>query len=112
VVEVAVYAVPDVSVGDQVMATLVLHADARFDTKDFAEFLRAQTDLAVKQWPQFVRISTVLPKTATHKVVKRTLAAQQWSSADPVWWRPDRALRYALLSADDAAALNSALAVR
>ena len=112
VVEVAVYAVPDVGVGDQVMAALVLRGDARFDTEDFAEFLRAQTDLAVKQWPRFVRISTVLPKTATHKVVKRTLAAQQWSCADPVWWRPDRALRYALLSADDAAALNSALAVR
>ncbi len=60
-----------------------MRGDARFDTEDFAEFLRAQTDLAVKQWPQFVRISTVLPKTATHKVVKRTLAAQQWSCADP-----------------------------
>jgi len=64
---VEVYAVPDVGFGDQVMAALVLRGDARFDTEDFAEFLRAQTDLAVKQWPRFVRISTVLPKTATHK---------------------------------------------
>jgi fatty-acyl-CoA synthase len=87
VAEVAVYAVPDQDVGDQVMAALVLRGEATFDPDDFAEFLTVQSDLGPKQAPRFVRLTSRLPRTATYKVLKRTLTAQRWRTPDPVWWR-------------------------
>lgn len=84
VVEVAVYAVPDPAVGDQVMAALVLAPGASFDADTFRAFLAAQTDLGPKQWPAYVRVSASLPKTATFKVLKRQLTADGLDCADPV----------------------------
>jgi fatty-acyl-CoA synthase len=84
VTEVAVYAVPDPAVGDQVMAALVLASGAEFDTDKFRAFLAEQTDLGPKQWPSYVRISTSLPRTATFKVLKRQLSAEGLDCADPV----------------------------
>ena len=84
VMEVAVYAVPDPSVGDQVMAALVLASGAEFDTDKFRAFLAEQTDLGPKQWPSYVRVSTSLPRTATYKVLKRQLSAEGLDCADPV----------------------------
>lgn len=92
VVEAAVYAVPDQSVGDQVMAALVYRGD--FDPDAFAAFLKTQTDLGPKQVPRFIRVTARLPRTATYKVLKRTLSAQRWRTPDPVWWRPGSALVY------------------
>jgi fatty-acyl-CoA synthase len=86
VAEAAVYAVPDASVGDQVMAALVYRGE--FDPAAFAAFLKAQTDLGPKQVPRFIRLTARLPRTATYKVLKRTLSAQRWRTPDPVWWRP------------------------
>jgi fatty-acyl-CoA synthase len=84
VTEVAVYAVPDPAVGDQVMAALVLASGAGFDTDKFRAFLAEQTDLGPKQWPSYVRVSTSLPRTATFKVLKRQLSAEGLDCADPV----------------------------
>jgi fatty-acyl-CoA synthase len=84
VTEVAVYAVPDPAVGDQVMAALVLASGAEFDADKFRVFLAEQTDLGPKQWPSYVRVSTSLPRTATFKVLKRQLSAEGLDCSDPV----------------------------
>jgi len=85
VTEVAVYAVPDPAVGDQVMAALVMMPGAEFDVDKFRVFLAEQTDLGPKQWPSYVRVGTTLPRTATFKVLKRQLSAEGLDCADPVW---------------------------
>src|SRR5262249_33975680 len=85
VTEVAVYAVADPAVGDQVMAALVLAPGAEFDADKFRAFLTEQTDLGPKQWPAYVRISTTLPRTAPFKLLKRELRAEGRDCADPVW---------------------------
>jgi fatty-acyl-CoA synthase len=85
VTEVAVYAVPDPSVGDQVMAAVVLATGADFDTDKFRAFLAEQPDLGPKQWPSYVRLSTGLPRTATFKILKRQLSAEGLDCADPVF---------------------------
>ncbi|GAB3033902.1 long-chain-fatty-acid--CoA ligase FadD17 [Mycobacterium bourgelatii] len=84
-VEVAVYAVPDPTVGDQVMAAMVLAPGAEFDADKFRAFLAEQPDLGPKQWPSYVRISPKLPRTVTFKVLKRQLSAEGVECADPVW---------------------------
>ncbi|MPZ80691.1 MAG: AMP-binding protein [Actinophytocola sp.] len=94
VVEVAVYGVPDQEVGDQVMAALVLRGEAVFDPEGFALFLASQADLGPKQVPRFVRLTPRLPRTATYKVLKRTLNAQRWRTPEPVWWREGAELRF------------------
>ena len=88
VVLAAVYAVPDPVVGDQVMAALQLRPGAAFDPVEFAPFLAAQPDMGTKWVPRFVRVCDALPITATSKVLVRTLRAERWNCADPVWWRP------------------------
>ncbi len=99
VAEVAVYAVPDPEVGDQVMAALVLRAGTAFDPDEFAKFLTAQADLGPKQVPRFVRLTARLPRTGTYKVLKRTLTAQRWRTPDPVWWREGAELWFEPLTA-------------
>ncbi|WP_372452864.1 long-chain-fatty-acid--CoA ligase FadD17 [Mycolicibacterium xanthum] len=84
VTEVAVYPIPDPTVGDRVMAALVLPDAGDFDPADFTGFLRRQTDLGPKQWPAFVRVATSLPRTETFKVVKRQLSADGLDCPDPV----------------------------
>jgi fatty-acyl-CoA synthase len=97
--EVAVYAVPDPKVGDQVMAAVVLRRGATFNPAGFAAFLAAQSDLGPKQVPRFVRLAGRLPRTATYKVLKRMLTAQRWRTPDPVWWRAGAELRFEPLTA-------------
>lgn len=93
--QVAVYAVPDDSVGDQVMTALVLRDGTGLSPAGFADFLAAQEDLSPKAWPRFVRITTELPMTATNKILKRVLAAQGTDvGADTAWVRPDREHHY------------------
>ncbi|MUM21215.1 AMP-binding protein [Mycobacterium sp. CBMA271] len=82
ITEVAVYGIPDPTVGDRVMAAIV---GAEFDPARLGEFLAAQEDLGPKQWPSFVRISTDLPRTATFKVIKRQLSAEALDTSDPLW---------------------------
>jgi len=93
---VAVYAVPDENVGDQIMAALVLHDGSSLTPERFEAFLTEQPDLSPKAWPRYVRITADLPTTATHKVLKRELAAQGPSAGDgELWVREQRGTRYA-----------------
>jgi fatty-acyl-CoA synthase len=101
--QVAVYAVPDERVGDQVMAALVLRDGARLRPDDFASFLAAQRDLSPKAWPRYVRINADLPTTATNKILKRALTAAGVSAEGGVLWtRPARGRVYSQLTASPA----------
>jgi fatty-acyl-CoA synthase len=104
---VAVYAVPDPKVGDQVMATLQLKPGVSFDPAAFAEFLSRQADLGTKHAPRFVRVARELPLGATNKIQKRQLRAEGWQVADPVWWRPEKTGPYRRLEPADLAALRA-----
>jgi fatty-acyl-CoA synthase len=112
VVLASVYAVPDTAVGDQVMATLLLHDGREFDPQGFAEFLAGESDLGTKWAPRYIRISDQLPVTATTKVLKRLLRAEGWRCPEPVWWRPARDAPYRRLTPADADALDRAVAER
>jgi fatty-acyl-CoA synthase len=92
---VAVYAVPDEHVGDQIMAAIVLNDGAELTPEEFEAFLGAQTDLSPKAWPRYVRLADDLPTTATHKVLKRELAAEgPTAGAGVLWRREPRGTRY------------------
>ncbi|OBK42608.1 acyl-CoA synthetase [Mycobacterium sp. 1165196.3] len=97
--QVAVYAVPDDRVGDQVMAALVLRPGAQLSPDAFAKFLAAQPDLSPKAWPRYVRINDQLPATATNKILKRALIAAGVTAQDGLLWtRPARGTSYAPVS--------------
>jgi fatty-acyl-CoA synthase len=83
ITEVAIYGIPDPTVGDRVMAALIVRNG--FEASKLGEFLSAQEDLGPKQWPSFVRISADLPRTATFKVIKRQLSAEALETSDPLW---------------------------
>ncbi|WP_245647049.1 AMP-binding protein [Microtetraspora niveoalba] len=100
--DVAVYAVPDPVVGDQVMAAVVLADGHDFDPERFAGFLGRQPDLGTKWVPRYVRITGELPRTATSKVVKRPLRDEAWHTADPVFVRRGAALDYRPLTSETA----------
>ena len=90
----AVYAVPNASVGDDVMAALLLREGHRFDAAAVPAFLTAQPDLGTKWAPRYVRVAASFPTTPTNKIVKRKLRAELWECADPVWRRlPDGSYR-------------------
>ena len=76
--QVAVYAVPDRYVGDRVMAAVIPSADTAFDPVAFARFLDSQPDLGPKQVPTLIRVCTDFPRTATFKVLTRSLSAERW----------------------------------
>jgi fatty-acyl-CoA synthase len=84
--QVAVYAVADEQVGDQVMAALVLADDAQLTPGEFGEFLAGQPDLSPKAWPRHVWITEALPSTATNKILKRELTARGASPQGGVLW--------------------------
>jgi fatty-acyl-CoA synthase len=110
IAEAAVYGVPDPVGGDQIMACIALRGGASLTPAEFGAFLAGQGDLGPRQHPRFVRIASRLPRTATFKVLTRLLAADRWNTGDPVWWRPDgRWPGYALLGAEQAAALDAAI---
>lgn len=92
---VAVYAVPDESVGDAVMAAMVLRDGAALTPEQFGTFLAAQPDLSPKAWPRHVWIADDLPTTATNKVVKRELSARGLDvSTGELWTRAARGRDY------------------
>jgi fatty-acyl-CoA synthase len=84
--QVAVYAVPDENVGDQVMAAIVLADDADLTPEEFGQFLAAQPDLSPKAWPRYVWLTDRLPTTATNKVLKRALIARGATPEGGVLW--------------------------
>ncbi|MGO9382743.1 MAG: fatty-acid--CoA ligase FadD1 [Mycobacterium sp.] len=93
---VAVYAVPDERVGDQVMAAVVLNEGFTVDPDSFESFLDAQPDLSPKARPRYVRIAADLPSTATHKVLKRHLIAEGTAigEGEILWERDPRGTAY------------------
>lgn len=93
---VAVYAVADERVGDQIMAAVVLHQEVIFDPQSLESFLDAQTDLSPKARPRYIRIAADLPSTATHKVLKRQLIAQGTAVGpdEALWVREERGTAY------------------
>ncbi|BBY36924.1 acyl-CoA synthetase [Mycobacterium mantenii] len=94
--QVAVYAVPDDRVGDQVMAALVLRPGTSLGPDDLEKFLAEQADLSRKAWPRYVRINDQLPRTATNKILKRALIAAGVTAQDGLlWMRPARGTSYA-----------------
>jgi fatty-acyl-CoA synthase len=106
---VAVYAVPDSRVGDQVMAAIVLGDGHTLDPDSFETFLDAQRDLSPKARPRYVRIAADLPSTATHKVLKRQLIAQGTAvtAGEVLWERQSRGTAYSAIGANSAASSGS-----
>lgn len=98
-VMVAVYPVPDPRTGDQVMAAIELSPGTSFDPIAFGDFLNRQPDLGIKWMPRFVRIVSEMPLTASNKVQKQVLRKEQWSTMDPVYWRPAHGAPYEVLTA-------------
>jgi fatty-acyl-CoA synthase len=97
--QVAVYAVPDEHVGDQVMAAVVLNDGQTVTPTEFEGFLGAQPDLSPKAWPRFVRINAELPRTATNKILKRELiTAGVTAAGGDLWQRPGRGTAYVRVS--------------
>lgn len=95
--QVAVYAVPDERVGDQVMAAFVLRDGTTLRPEDLEKFLASQPDLSPKAWPRYVRINDDLPVTATNKVLKRELiAAGIDAQGGMLWARRPRGTSYAV----------------
>jgi fatty-acyl-CoA synthase len=86
---VAVYPVPDESVGDQVMAAVVLRDGATLTPEAFAEFLGGQADLSPKAWPRYVWIADDLPSTATNKILKRELVSYGTTPPGGLLWKRD-----------------------
>jgi fatty-acyl-CoA synthase len=84
--QVAVYAVPDERVGDQVMAALVLVEDAELTPGEFGEFLVGQSDLSPKAWPRHLWITEGLPSTATNKILKRELSSRGATPEGGLLW--------------------------
>jgi fatty-acyl-CoA synthase len=108
----SVYAVPDTVVGDQVMATVLLHEGRSFDPDGFQAFLDGEEDLGTKWAPKFFRVTDQLPETATTKVMKRVLRTESWHCDEPVWWRPVKDAPYRRLEAADIEELDHLIAER
>src|SRR6478735_7420902 len=106
--QVAVYAVPDEHVGDQLMAAIVLRDESTLTPEELEAFLAAQEDLSPRAWPRYVRIADGLPSTATNKVLKRELVAQGATAGDgeELWAREARGTAYVAAGTSAAAALT------
>jgi len=114
IAEAAVYGVPN-TIGDQMMACIVLRGGASLTPEEFGGFLFSQGDLGPRQLPRFVRVTARLPRTPTFKALTRALAAQRWNTTDPVWWRPDvrgESPPYVLLDPEQASALDTEIGAR
>jgi fatty-acyl-CoA synthase len=104
VVEAVVYAVPDATAGDQLMAAVV--PAEGFEPETFARWVAEQPD-AAKTWvPRYLRVGEV-PKTATGKIIVRQLAQERWDAAG-TWVRDGDVMRP--LTQDDRAKLAKAFA--
>ena len=105
----AVYAVPDLVVGDAVMAAVQLRPGAQFNGAQFAEFLSQQSDLGTKWAPTYVRLCEELPITATTKVLKQSLRSEALATTDDLYTRPTRSGSYLLMSEAEKADLTQRL---
>jgi fatty-acyl-CoA synthase len=92
------------------MAALEIEAGTEFDPASFTAFLAAQSDLGTKWAPRYVRIVTTLPVTATDKVDKKPLRAQNWDTSDPLWHRVGHSHDYVPMARADVVQLLDDLA--
>ena len=92
IAEAAVYAVPDPSSGDQLVAALVLVGPLD-PSGSRGRSSPQQPDLGPKQWPRHVRILDALPRTATNKVLKRELRSAGLDDGEH-WLREERGTAY------------------
>jgi fatty-acyl-CoA synthase len=76
----AVYGVPDVFAGDQVMVAVVPREGVGFDPVGFARWLDEQPELSPKWHPRYVRVATSLPQTPSNKVLTRVLQHEKFRS--------------------------------
>lgn len=107
IVAAAVFAVPDVRSGDQVMAAVEIPAGTEFADLDLPEFLAGQPDLGTKDAPRFVRVSHALPTTGSGKLRKKEMRFTGWRTGDPVYrWTGRGAPDYAPMTGGDKAALR------
>ena len=114
VAHAAVYGVPDADSGDAVMAALVLREGTTFDPAAYAAWLDAQPDLPPKWRPRWVRLTSALPTTPTHKVLHRQLQHEKWRrdrvGTDEVWHRPRGSDTFVRVEALDELELREAFA--
>ena len=98
--QVAVYAVPDEQVGDQVMAALVLNES--LSPEEFEEFLAVQPDLSPKAWPRYVRIND---RAAPHRDQQDPQARAHQSGPDRrdgvLWKREGRGREFSEVPGPD-----------
>ncbi len=108
----AVYGVPDVFAGDQVMVALVPREGTDFDVEGFALWLEQQPDLSPKWHPRYVRIARTLPQTPSNKVLSRVLQHEKFRSdrtgGDPVYTRARGESGYHLMTAEEESELRAA----
>ncbi|TYL54902.1 AMP-binding protein [Nocardioides sp. BGMRC 2183] len=90
---VAVVAVPDEAVGDQVFAVAERAGDREFDAEDFSAFLESQPDLGTKWAPRYLRLVDELPRTPTNKVLKRRIDPDL-TPGPRLWQRVGSSLEY------------------
>jgi fatty-acyl-CoA synthase len=106
----AVYGVPDVFAGDQVMVAIVAREGAGFDPESFAKWIDGQSDLSPKWHPRYVRITDALPQTPSNKVLTRVLQHEKFRSdltgGDRVYVRVRGDAAYRVMSAEDEAELR------
>jgi long-chain acyl-CoA synthetase len=73
VVEAAVVGVPDMSLGEEVGAAVVLRPDAQVGVDEIREYVKAR--VAPYKYPRYVWLEVALPKGPTGKILKREIRA-------------------------------------
>jgi len=109
----SVYAVPDVSAGDRVMATIVVADDFEVDGEELYRFLVEQSDFSPKWLPTYVRIGRDVPMTPSNKILVRELRRQKFrpdATADPILWLERGDTRYRPFTEADYETVRAGLA--
>ena len=88
------------------MAALEMEPDVAFDPDAFQAFLAAQADFGTQMGPTIRSDRHRLPVTATSKIDKKPLRADQWNTTDPIWFRAGRSDQYVLLTGEDVAQMS------
>lgn len=108
IVAAGVFAVPDPTSGDQVMAAVEVPPGTTFESLDLPGFLAGQQDLGSKGAPRFVRFSHALPTTGSNKLQKKAIQLEGWRTTDPVHrWEGRGAPAYVSMTEADKAALRA-----
>jgi fatty-acyl-CoA synthase len=115
VILAAVYGIPDFDMGDRVMAALQVQPGTTIDPAEFADFLRAQSDLGPKWVPSFIQIVEDFPMTPSNKVIKRELVLRRWHDVErhddvQLWWRPTKEIAFSQFTRVEATELRAKFA--